>query len=263
MRVKRHGTPPRRASSSSTARSRRRAARPASRPASSTDHPALVGAGDLEIALAHAPVEGQVHASRRRRARGPRMRRMPAAGSRSSTQGEIRQHPARSRACSARGWSGRPRPARSPGRPPSRPRSGRRCTTAPRASAGAMTRVTCCWRAAMKRKVWVSGVGVGPSASNRARIREPERGAVGLAGLHHLEAARSSGTAPSRAHWVDLPEPSTPSTRDQHRRACAYSNTVIWEGVDRHRAGYLREIRSTVLHPPFLTQSSEPAGPEI
>ena len=36
-----------------------------------------------------------------------------------------------------------------------------------------MTWATCCWRAAMKRKVWVSAVGAGPSASNSVRMAVP------------------------------------------------------------------------------------------
>src|SRR5713101_5483062 len=63
----------------------------------------------------------------------------------------------------------------------------------------------------MKRKVWVSGVGVGPSASNRARTRRPS-GVPSGSLVRTTWRPRPNKCCSSRAHCVDLPDPSTPST---------------------------------------------------
>src|SRR2546426_11447760 len=63
----------------------------------------------------------------------------------------------------------------------------------------------------MNRKTWVSGVGVGASAVKSRRIAAPI-GVPSGSRVRMTSSPRARSDSASLRHWVDLPEPSTPST---------------------------------------------------
>src|SRR2546428_12561412 len=63
----------------------------------------------------------------------------------------------------------------------------------------------------MNRKTWVSGVGVGASAVKSRRIAAPI-GVPSGSRVRTTSSPRARSDSASLQHWVDLPEPSTPST---------------------------------------------------
>ncbi len=198
--VKRHAGTPRRSPCTSRADLRRR-------PRGVDDPHALgLGALDLEIAAAHPAMKGQrlalevIEAAAADAAEAHR-------GVQVEEQREVGQHAARGAARSARGSSRDRRPARSPGRRRWRRCSDRRGRRARARATGGSSRRRADGarpgRGTSRRAAGESARRAG-ARPRRARCRRARASA-------RRDSPRSRSQRPSRAIWVVLPDPSTPS----------------------------------------------------
>ena len=170
-----------------------------------------LGKSSAELAVGRVDA---ARGSRRPRARSGRLRRRRGAPTRRDRRAAgtvaVGQDAAASRAGSARARGRARGRARCPGRRATSRGSGRRSTSAPRSSAGAITSSTSCGARRREQRR------LGPrrrSAARRAAARGPARRARSrpARAWRRRRGPRPRSASASSSAWVDLPEPSSPS----------------------------------------------------